>query len=842
MDISKIKEQLITFFQRENKPWEKRKVVFWYDSEKDYEDSIDELILDDVNIIKNTGHNNFEIKYIIEHLKTEENFLIYAPIERPVDSENWLLGLESYADHLTIDPIDLLLKEFDLKKNMYEVFKKYKVFFNNKSRKDRLLSYQESLDNERKLGVGIISVLTGINTLSFDKALRQLFNEGIDEETNRYYEAIKKFGDVNHFWLLVEEYFGYSQEQPSLEGLIYYLVINYAKSNLKINIPKSWNEYLKESNNAIVFINQWINHKKDSDGFVRLLDKIDHSLNIQKYLNEWAIDDYIECEYTNKIDQKIIKEISNILVQELGQLNEMLQWIDIRKNKLFYDQYNSYYDSLYYAIKFLQLKNDVGTIKEESPENFFEAYTNEYYKFDKYYRKFSFAYSLQENNEILIELNEMIEKIYTNWYLETIGNKWSNVVEQSLIKDFSIKNVLKQESFYENYIQRFVSNNERVYVIISDALRYEVADEVRDAIAIEIDGETTLESMQGVLPSNTKYGMASLLPHEKIETINGKVIVDSIDSQGSANRLKILENYAKELSLVLKADDILNMSRDALRETCKGKKLVYIYHNEIDAAGDHAATENTVFNACNSTINTLETIVRTLKNNISATNIFITADHGFIYKRSTLKESDKTSKDLNAIEMKRRYAYGLSDKDFQGIHKIHLNYLEKNQKLFVPKGMNVLTKKGPGMNFVHGGLQLQEIVIPVISIQWKRNSEEYKSSKVEVEVIGSSRRITNKLFNIQMYQIEKISERILPRKFRTYFINETGEIISDIIEYKADSIADNRMTKIRFTLKDRIYKENEKCYLILDQDEKALEKYKKIQYEISLLITDDFGF
>jgi hypothetical protein len=86
------------------------------------------------------------------------------------------------------------------------------------------------------------------------------------------------------------------------------------------------------------------------------------------------------------------------------------------------------------------------------------------------------------------------------------------------------------------------------------------------------------------------------------------------------------------------------------------------------------------------------------------------------------------------------------------------------------------------------------------------------------------------------------AERILPRKFRTYFINETGEIISDIIEYKADSIADNRMTKIRFTLKDRIYKENEKCYLILDQDEKALEKYKKIPYEISLLITDDFGF
>jgi uncharacterized protein (TIGR02687 family) len=842
MDISKINEQLKSFFQKENKPWEKRKIVFWYDAEKDYEESIDTLEVEGVNIVKYTGNNNFEIKYTIEYLKTDENFLIYSPIEKPLDSENWLLGLESYAEHLTVDPIDLLLKEFGLKKNMYKAFKKYKVFFNNKSRKDRLLNYQEVLDNERKLGVGVISALTGINTLSFDKALRQLFSEGIDEETNRYYEAIKKFGSVNHFWLLIENYFGYSEEKVSLEGLMYYLVINYVKSNLKVKIPNSWNEYLKESNNAIVFINQWINHKKDSEGFIDLLEKIDSSLNIKKYLDEWAIDDYIECEYTNKIDQKIIREISDILVQALGQFKEMLRWIDIRRNKLFYDEYKNYYDSLYYAIRFLKLKKEVGTIKEESPENFFKSYTEKYYKFDQYYRKFSFAYSLQENNEILNELNKMIERIYTNWYLESIGNKWSNVVEEFMDENFTFKNIIKQESFYDNYIKRFINSNERVYVIISDALRYEVADEVRDAIAIEIDGETKLESMSSILPSNTKYGMASLLPHERIETINSKVLVDGIDSMGSVNRLKILEKYAEGLSLVLKADDVLNMTQDSMRETCKGKKLVYIYHNEIDAAGDHAATENTVFNACNSTIDSLETIVKKLKNNISATNIFITADHGFIYKRSTLKESDKTSKALEAVTMKRRYAYGLSDKNFQGVHEIKLNHLEKNHKLFVPKGMNVLTKKGPGMNFVHGGVQLQEIVIPVISVHWKRNKEEYRSSKVEVEVIGNSRRITNKLFNIQLYQIEKISERVLPRKFKVYFVSDSGDVISDIVEYKADSTEDNRMTKLRFTLKDNVYKENEECYLVLDQDEKALEKYKKIPYEISLLITDDFGF
>jgi len=64
MDISKINEQLISFFQKENKPWEKRKIVFWYDAEKDYEESIDTLEVEGVNIVKYTGNNNFEIKNI----------------------------------------------------------------------------------------------------------------------------------------------------------------------------------------------------------------------------------------------------------------------------------------------------------------------------------------------------------------------------------------------------------------------------------------------------------------------------------------------------------------------------------------------------------------------------------------------------------------------------------------------------------------------------------------------------------------------------------------------------------------------------------------------------------
>jgi hypothetical protein len=76
-----------------------------------------------------------------------------------------------------------------------------------------------------------------------------------------------------------------------------------------------------------------------------------------------------------------------------------------------------------------------------------------------------------------------------------------------------------------------------------------------------------------------------------------------------------------------------------------------------------------------------------------------------------------------------------------------------------------------------------------------------------------------------------------------YFVNEDGDLISDINDYVADKKENSRISKLRFTLKDKVYKENEKCYLILENEDETVEKiYKKTPFEISLLISDDFDF
>ena len=68
---------------------------------------------------------------------------------------------------------------------------------------------------------------------------------------------------------------------------------------------------------------------------------------------------------------------------------------------------------------------------------------------------------------------------------------------------------------------------------------------------------------------------------------------------------------------------------------------VYVYHNQIDARGDKASTENEVFAACEEAVDEIFALIKRLTVSANTIHYIITADHGFLYKRDKLQESDK---------------------------------------------------------------------------------------------------------------------------------------------------------------------------------------------------------
>ena len=195
----------------------------------------------------------------------------------------------------------------------------------------------------------------------------------------------------------------------------------------------------------------------------------------------------------------------------------------------------------------------------------------------------------------------------------------------------------------------------RVYVIISDALRYEVATTLADELRRSTQSQVELSSMQGIFPTITKFGMAALLPHKKLSVeLTGKADKLSVLADGrsteAGSRDKLLK-AANPKSVALRYKDIIAMKRAERQAFVRGSDVVHIYHDTIDDAGH---MDSSIFGACDDAIDELKNMVRIITKEFGGTRIFITADHGFLYTNSPLKEDvkvDKTTESSQDVEI-----------------------------------------------------------------------------------------------------------------------------------------------------------------------------------------------
>ena len=90
-------------------------------------------------------------------------------------------------------------------------------------------------------------------------------------------------------------------------------------------------------------------------------------------------------------------------------------------------------------------------------------------------------------------------------------------------------------------MEKLVRDDKKAVVIISDAMRYEVAEELGSRIRQEDRFDAELEAMLGVLPSYTQLGMAALLPHRTLRhSADGKTVL--VDDQAHERHRPALED------------------------------------------------------------------------------------------------------------------------------------------------------------------------------------------------------------------------------------------------------------------------------------------------------------
>jgi uncharacterized protein (TIGR02687 family) len=848
MDLQNIQDQLNTEFAKDS-----TKYIFWFDDKAEYEDEVSELQLGDVKLHILDGTNWFYSKYLLNEEDTESKYLIYAPFPRPSDAENPLADMYYYSVPYYTDRVSQTSQEMGIDNRFKEQLSQYTRFWKNKNNIEKFKNLGIDHFNQQTIDIGLIAVLVDVKTPNFEEITKQM----ILGDSAKYMKALTDNGITDKFWELCNLFFGYQSDKPSIEDLAASMIVTYAASSLKGTVPTVFKPYiLKKRNDVVVFIRNIMDNRNLKESYDALAEKVNKTLRfaakVQEDLkkdNEKSKDrslqlvDIFACDAFAGFDDIIIEWALSQLDDEIldSQIDGLTiaQIADQRSSMAYH--YCDTYKYEYRAIKFAYMMMKSVALMEFTSDIkvLVENYQKETYLIDSYYRWFYHAYDKIEDNSRFSNVRERVENIYANTYLQAITPKWN---ENFTIDSMEQTGLLKQEDFYKHYLKSYDSK-QRVIVIISDAFRYECARELFGRLELDEKCTPKMECMLSCLPSVTSVGMASLLPHKEMNvTADMTVTVDGQACASMEQRDKILKAYNAE-NVALSFDEVANANQAKIRELIQGKNIVYIYHNQVDARGDKAASENEVFNACAEAIDEIHRLIKRLTGYVSAPKFFITADHGFLYKRDKLQEFDKVSypKD-KCLYTNKRFIITLEPVNEQGVMARTMAYM---QKLYVdtPVGADIFKVAGGGQNYVHGGTALQEMMVPVIELTTNTRGVAYDF--VNVVLTSVSRKVTNLITYFDFIQSEKVTDTMKARSIIAYFTDEAGEKISfdvPIVANSRDDAPEKRTFHEKFTLKSREYKYGDKYYMVLadaNDEKNILQKY---EFMIDIAFVDDFGF
>lgn len=661
---------------------------------------------------------------------------------------------------------------------------------------------------------------------------------------------------MDKLWELCNVFFGYQSENPSLDDFAASMIVTYAASSLKGTVPAVFKSYiLRKRNDVVVFIRNIMDNRNYKDAYDVLAEKVNKTLRFVAKVQEdlkkdsdkskekaLQLADIFACDAFAGFDDMIIEWALTQLDDEI--LDSQIAGLSIAQiadqRTSFANHYCDTYKYEYRAIKFAYMMMKSVALMEFTSDvkMLVENYQKETYLIDSYYRWFYHAYDKIEDNSRFSNVRERVENIYANTYLQAITPKWNQNLTTEVMEQTGL---LKQEDFYKHYLKGY-DGKQRVIVIISDAFRYECARELFETLELDEKCTPKMECMLSCLPSVTSVGMASLLPHSKLEVTDGMSV--TVDGQACASmeqRDKILKSY-NELNIAVSFDEIYK-KRDKAKELQQGKKIVYIYHNQVDARGDKPASENEVFNACNEAIIEIYDLIKQLIGDVSAAKFIITADHGFLYKRDRQQEFDKVTYPREICTyMNKRFLLTTKEVCEPGMASRMMAYME-HLYVTTPVGADIFKVAGGGQNYVHGGSALQEMMVPVIELTTNTRGVAY--DYVEVVLTSSSRKVTNLITYFDFIQSEKVTDTMKARSIIAYFTDEAGEKISfdvPIVANSRDDAPEKRTFREKFTLKSKEYKRGDKYYLVLADAYNEKNILQRYEFMIDIAFVDDFRF
>ena len=535
------------------------RVVWWEDPLGEFSEILEALTLQNVQLLRRSATPALAIKQQVELLNPSGLFLIYEDSHRPEPEQDWLLDIRLYAAPFAADRTSMLLQELGLRQqSLREHLKLRSAFFASKDRVTKIQRLLNPDDDEAALDLKILAVLAKVEQAELFAVLTAIFAtlaEAEELETNPLWESISKFDMQPVFWQLMLQAFGYQHGEPSLRHFLVRLFATDIGHALHTHAPtnlKALQLNPARAANVAVFLSQWRDSTLRQRAYDRLSKRVAADLRPTELLAQVPLEALMAVSTFVDVERQIAERLRDAVLSNTSEavglkLRDMASrrmdgyWANPRwpdnedaNRSVWY----AYYRSLIAASELFELKlRYAGGFSFASAEACYSAYTGELYRFDQLYRMYHEAADAvyARSPDALSPLTSRVEQDYLKGFLQPLAQKWGSFVDGGLLQQWQLPGLPNQQNFYAERVDRYLKGGEdrRVFVVISDALRYEVAQELSESLNGKYRFAAELSSQLGVLPSYTKLGMASLLPHNSLSyTDAGLVQVDGLSSDG----------------------------------------------------------------------------------------------------------------------------------------------------------------------------------------------------------------------------------------------------------------------------------------------------------------------
>ncbi len=774
------------------------RIVFWYDPQREWEEEVSEFDVPGVEKLEVRG-TEFGTKVRIAHQRgPEQRFLLYFLSARPVrDSDNWLLDLLLQGHEFRADKASLALQEVGLAYEFKELAEKHLAFFASAKRTQALKELLHKDDRQPDVRLKMMAVLAGQKAVEVEALLLHFLRQAADDrDTDPVDETFGACVLVEPFWKEVSRLFGFASPTPSLKGFAVFL---FSAAN-----PLDGKVVLRP--HVKVFLQRWKDSRDNMTAFEAWSDALARELHVTNALErldkQGDVSVLEDADVFEAFDKAVILHLCKAFAAN-APAAKLRETILTRRGSFWNAKHEHGYKALEQAVQLRELLASA-ELTVESIDAGLRAYTGGWWRIDTAYRRCIWHLRKYGQPGVMAQVSNWIEKAYLCNYLQPLTDRWGDKVVE--LETWGSELLLHQRQFFSEYVQPFLSRNQKVFVIISDALRYEAAEDFAAQLNVENRWSAETKALLGSLPSYTQLGMAALLPGKGL-AVDPETSLTSLGDTaagGTANRADILLTACGGRGTAIQASEFLELNSKANgRELFEANDVIYIYHNKIDKVGDALATEHDAFNAVDDTFDELRQILKKVTA-INGSNMVLTADHGFLFQQDEVADADATPLPPSTTwgYQSRRFAFNpvaVHDPRVKTFSAAQLG-LQGDWHVTFPRSLGRFPLRGSGKRFVHGGFSLQEVVVPVVRIRKARSDD---VEQVEVDLMRVPQRITTGKTSFSLYQDRPVGGKVQGRIVRIGIYAQDGTALSDTVTQvfdQADADARNREVTIVLTM------------------------------------------